>query len=294
MRAFGIIIIISILISSCQSGSENEPVPGSKVTTTSSVMTQTTVPKQDYREFVSSFESVSDFEGFYIVPQGSYDSNHELNSEIVYDGKYSHKAWILKARDINNDGKIYLPHRAYPTIQFQNTPKGSFKTPCLISLYVYLDISLIDKPQGSIDDWFSFATLSPETDDNWARTVGVNLTPDGYVKLVHVPRQGEQDRIYQMSSSIDIDSKFLFAYKKWVRLDIFIDFDSSSGYAKVWQDGVLVSHAKVEGGLGYLFQSHFGMYSSASISQGIIYNDKLRIREVGSESDALTLVNSSY
>ena len=149
------------------------------------------------RTFETSFETFDDFNRFYIVPLGNYDSNEELSSEKVIDGKYAHKAWILKARDINNDGLIYLPHRAYPTIQLQKTTHGIFRTPCLLSLWVYLDINLIDRPKGSIDDWFSFITLTPDQSDSWTRTVVVNITPDGYVKLVHVPDQGEQNRIFQ-------------------------------------------------------------------------------------------------
>jgi len=239
------------------------------------------------RTFETSFEQVSDFDGFYIVPQNDFDSNHDLAPDIVKDGVKSHKAWILKARDINNDGLIYLPHRAYPTIQFHKTSTGSFRTPCLVSFWVYLDINLVDKPTGSIDDWFSFATLSPDSSDSWSRTVLVNITPDGYVRLVHVPRQGEQIYVFQTDS-------LKFPYRQWVRLDILIDFNSTNGYAKVWQDSQLVSHAKVEGGDGLLAQAHFGLYASAAIPSGTIYNDKLRIKEVKDEAEALALVSDSW
>jgi hypothetical protein len=133
----------------------------------------TVTPEQNtsLRSFETSFESESDFSGFYIVPPGEYDSFHEKSSDTVYHGNYSHKAWIVKARAPNNDGLVYLPHRAYPTIQFHKTPSGLLKTPCLVSLWVHLDITLTNRPAGSIDDWFSFVTLTPDTSDNWARTV---------------------------------------------------------------------------------------------------------------------------
>lgn len=246
------------------------------------------------RSFETSFETESDFKGFYIVPPGDYDSYHEKSSDHVYHGTYSHKAWILKARAENNDGLVYLPHRAYPTIQFQKTPGGLFRTPCLVSLWVNLEITLTDRPSGSIDDWFSFVTLTPDTSDNWSRTVVVNITPDGYIKLVHVPNQGEQVRIYQSDAVNNPNGDLLFSQKEWVRLDILIDFNSTNGYSKVWQDGVLISHAEVRGGNGYLAQAHFGLYASAAISTGVIYNDKLRIMEVINESEAITLVNSEW
>jgi len=244
------------------------------------------------RTFASSFETIDDFNRFYIVPLGDYDSNEELSSEKVINGKYAHKAWILKARDVNNDGVIYLPHRAYPTIQFQKTQDGIFRTPCLLSLWVNLDITLIDRPKGSIDDWFSFITLTPDQSDLWTRTVVVNITPDGYVKLVHVPNQGEQNRIFQADTINNPEKTLKFPYKTWARLDVYIDFDAKNGYAKVWQNGRLVSHALVNGGNGGLAQVHCGLYASAAISSGVIYNDKLIIKEVTNESDIQTFLTS--
>lgn len=120
------------------------------------------------RSFETSFESISDFKDFYIVPPGDYDSSHEFSSEKVVDGVFAHKAWIVAARASDNDGIDYSPHRAYPTIQFQKTTEGIYRTPCLISLWVNLDINLIDRTKGSIDDWFSFVTLTPDSSDNWS------------------------------------------------------------------------------------------------------------------------------
>ncbi|MEK6727013.1 MAG: polysaccharide lyase [Deltaproteobacteria bacterium] len=246
------------------------------------------------RSFETSFESISDFKDFYIVPPGDYDSSHEFSSEKVVDGVFAHKAWIVAARASDNDGIDYSPHRAYPTIQFQKTTEGIYRTPCLISLWVNLDINLIDRTKGSIDDWFSFVTLTPDSSDNWSRTVIVNITPDGYIRLAHVPRQGEQEYLYQVDSVVDPPGNLKFAYRDWVRLDIYIDFSAAGGYAKLWQNGVLVSHAMVEGGEGGLAQAHFGLYASAAIPSGTIYNDKLRIKEVLDETEANALVNSSW
>jgi hypothetical protein len=65
----------------------------------------------------------------------------ELSDSIVHNGTFSHKAWIdgvnpPSTPDTNNN------HRGYPTIQLQNTPQGTFKTPCYITLWVWLDIDL--------------------------------------------------------------------------------------------------------------------------------------------------------
>ncbi len=247
-----------------------------------------------FRSFETSFETETDFQNFYKVTPGDYDSTHELSAENVYSGTYAHKAWILKARADNNDGLVYLPHRAYPTVQFQKTSNGIFRTPSLVTIWVNLNISLTDRPAGSIDDWFSFITVSPDASDNWVRTVVINLTPDGYIKLVHVPTQNEQQRIYQADPSNDPSGTLLFPQNEWVRLDLLIDFDPFGGYAKVWQNGILISYAKVNGGNSGLAQAHFGLYAAASIPSGVIYNDDLRIREVADEDEAITLINSTW
>lgn len=245
------------------------------------------------RTFESSFESLDDFNVFYIVPLGDYDSNQELSSEEVKNGHYAHKAWILKARDVNNDGLIYLPHRAYPTIQLQKSTNGIFRTPCLVSIWVYLDMTMKFRPKGSINDWFSFLTLSPDQSTNWNRVVCINTRPDGYIRLVHVPNQGEQIRIFQADSINNPDKSLQFKHKTWTRLDVYIDFAAKYGYAKVWQNGKLVSHALVSGGNGGLAQIHCGLYASAAIPSGVIYNDNLIIREVENEEEVLAFINSA-
>jgi hypothetical protein len=246
------------------------------------------------RTFETSFESVAEFGAFYIVPPGDYDSRHELSAENVRDGSYAHKAWIERARDDDNDGLVYLPHRAYPTVQLQKTPGGAYRTPCLVSFWVYLDITLADRPAGHIDDWFSFATLSPDPSDAWSRTVLANLAPDGYLRLVHVPNQGQQIYRYQASAVDDLSGTRKFPYRTWTRIDMLIDFDAASGYAKLWQNGDLVSEAAVRGGAGQLEQAHFGLYAAAALAAGTVYNDKLRIKEVADEAEALALVAAPW
>jgi hypothetical protein len=121
-------------------------------------------------------------------------------------------------------------------------------------------------------EWFSFMTLTPDSTDNWARTVLINLSDENIVHLMHVPEQGEGVRLFQTSS-------IKFPMKEWVKLSVCLDLDPVDGYAKVWQNGTLVSHAKVNGGNGKLAQAHFGLYAPPSMSQGVVFNDDLLIRE---------------
>lgn len=185
------------------------------------------VTPPDPRVFSSSLEQVEDFTGFYLVPQGDYASSQELSKEVVHSGSYAHKAWILSARDSTNDGSSYLPHRAYPTIQFHRTEDGIFPTPCLVTLWVYLEMDLKEAPPGKTDDWFSFATLSPDTSDQWARTVLVNLVHDGYLHLMHVPNQGEQEHLYQMDSIQDPQGLYASAH---IHSGVIYNDDLAIGY----------------------------------------------------------------
>jgi hypothetical protein len=234
LRSFALLIPV-FTISSCNNSNDAEDYNADK----------------EHRVFSTSFEEIKDFANFYIVPPGDHGSDHSLSDDRVYSGNYSHKAVIVVPNDSDNDSQDYKPHRAYPTVQFQKTEEGVFQTPVLVTLWVWLDINL--EFRDGIDDWFSFATLSPDTSDEWSRTVVVNLTTDGFVRLVHIPNQGEQIHLFQMDSAGENVS---FPLKTWTRLDVFIDFSKSNGYAKVWQNGALVSHALVNGGNGSLAQAH--------------------------------------
>ncbi len=234
------------------------------------------VPNSDEykRAFTTSFESVHDFDGFYITPQNHLETTfHELVDSNVYSGVYSHRAWIQGSNPASTS-TINNNHRGYPAIQFQKTPGGPFKTPCYVTLWVWLDMELNANATGE-DDWFSFATFTDDETDNWDRTVLVNLNADGYVHLQHTTNQGEQTSIFQTS---DIP----FPQKEWVELKIFLDF-GDDGYAKVWQNGELVSHAKIGNITNKLSQAHFGLYCSPQLLSGEVYNDDLEIIEVDKE-----------
>lgn len=231
--------------------------------------------EEEKRAFETSFESIADFDGFYITPQGYLNTCfHELSDSIVFNGNFSHKAWITgpnaPSTAIQNNN-----HRAYPTIQLYKTDGGSFTTPCYITFKVWLDMALQADTAGGENDWFSLATFSCDESDNWSRTVLVNLNQEGYIHLMHVPLQGQQEHVFQTSS-------IPFPQREWVEIKIYLDL-GENGYAKVWQNGLLVSWANVEGVDNKLAQAHFGLYCSPEIAAGVVYNDDLTIEEVDGE-----------
>ena len=232
-----------------------------------------------YREFSTSFETMEDFSDFYQTPQDDLGTSfHTQSNSNLHTGNFSHKAWIEGSNppstvfDNNN-------HRAYPTIQLHKTEDGSFESPIMVSLWVWLDINL--EGEGVVDEkhWFSFATFTDDESNNWNRTLLVNLSHDGFVHLQHTSLQGKNSMIFQNES-------LLFPQKEWVQLKMYFDLSPTNGYAKVWQNGVLVSHAHVRNTRNKLAQAHFGMYSSPQLESGVVYNDDISIKMVRQEDSS--------
>jgi hypothetical protein len=220
------------------------------------------------RYFGTSFQTVNDFTPYYITPDGSFGCNHSIASDNLYDGFPCHKAEIISANAANNDPSF--PHRGYPTIQLYKT-LGAFKTPCRMSFAIWLDMAI---GIHSTDDWFSPITLTDDETDSWNNVVGLVIGPKGYLEWFHVPTTGLGQHIYQADA---ISGGPKFPLKKWVNVDIEADY--SAGFVKCWQDGKMVSHSPVTGRLPRISQIHLGMYASASVPSGIVYNGKFEIWE---------------
>ncbi|TAN41493.1 MAG: hypothetical protein EPN25_04850 [Nitrospirae bacterium] len=109
------------------------------------------------------------------------------------------------------------------------------------------------------------------TSDEWDAVL-VNLSDQGFVHLMHVPYNGQGERTFQTST-------LRFPMRQWVKLTVALHFDREHGYAAVWQDDELVSRAEVKRGEGLFTQAHFGLYAPPSLSEGVIYNDDLMIKE---------------
>lgn len=225
------------------------------------------VGEKGSRIFKTSFETIDDFKGFYIVPQNyNNTASHDLSMEQVKSGTSAHKGWVYKQGSpssifVNNN------HRGYPTIQLHKTNGGAFKTPVLIEFWVWLDMEFTK------GEWFSFATLDHTTSDRWDPVL-VNLSDEKIVHIMHAPFNGQNKRTFQTT-----DIKF--PMRTWVKLTACLDFDAEHGNIKVWQDDQLVSEAEIgkERAEGFLTQAHFGLYAPPSISRAVVYNDDLVIKE---------------
>lgn len=259
------------------------------------------------KKYQTSYERLGDFRTFsgvpwYIEGGPNYGSLMDSSFEVVYHGILSHKHWInpdSAPRDIDNESTPeYLPYRAYQTIQLNKATGIGYMEKTLLSVYIWTDIHLQDRV--GIDDWLSLITMTCDTSDAWQRTILANLTIDGYIRLVHVPNQGQQNHTFQVGPSNNPTGSKKWKQKRWNRVDMYIDTDSVSGKAILWQNGVKMSEAPVrqcQGSIGtppltpYLIQLHLGLYASAMLTYGVVYNDKLRLIEVANDSVAQVLVD---
>jgi hypothetical protein len=212
--------------------------------------------------FRTGFERDSDLAGFYVTPQSPI-TRHEIRSGGAHRGRRAHYAWLTGATGTEPvDGPN---HRGYPTIQLQRRPVGSCRTPCLIRFWARVDGFAMGP-----GEWLSLATLSSDASDRWARVITVNVGWEGWLHLFHVPDQGAGERLFQRTNRP-------FPRGRWVRVTIWLDLAPAGGSAAVWQNGRLMSAARVRGGDGTLDQLHFGLYAAPSLTSGSVWNDDIAV-----------------
>ena len=62
-----------------------------------------------------------------------------------------------------------------------------------------------------------------------------------------------------------------------MRVTTWLDLDPRHGAVAVWQDGVLMSAARVRGGDDTLDQLHFGLYAHPALMSGSVRNDDIAV-----------------
>lgn len=272
LAATGTFVVACILVSLLGPGGTSAPALAEANAPEAALAHLGLAPLRDYRKAVLlrlPFESVAETRGWYETPQTPL-THHRLSPEVVHGGKRAEAAWVTgpNVDDIEPDGPN---HRGYPTMQLYKRPRGCV-TPCLISLWVWADI--VTTP----GEWYQIATLTPSMSDAWLPSQLVNVGSEGWLHTMHVPTQGRSDWTYQRTDRP-------FPRRRWVHVEILVDYRATGGAIAAFQDGVLMSAAPIdaslgENGAGVLNQAHFGLYTAPSIGAGVIYNDDLVISEV--------------
>ena len=194
--------------------------------------------------FHTGFEHDRDLAGFYVTPQ-SPATRHVVRHGLAHRGKRVHHAWLTG--DTGPEPVDGPNHRGYPTIQLPQRRAGSCVTPCLIEFWARVDGFELDR-----GEWLSLATFTSDPSNRWSRVIGVNVGWEGWLHLFHVPDHGVAERALQRLDRT-------FPEDRWVRITTWLDLDPEH-VEPIWQDGVLMSAARVRGGDGSLDQMHFGLY----------------------------------
>ncbi len=238
------------------------------------------------RSFETSFEDFNDVGTWNFSHEPTGTVSQDTSTTVFKHGRKSHWGQVDSASGPTNDDTSYHAHRAYPYIRIYQLPGGALGRRTLTSMWVRIEnLNLQDR--AGTDDWFSFATLSSDT--AWNPLVGVNLNTTSKVLLYHVPVHGQGP-----GTCPGGNCSVTFSQNQWVRLDMYMDTDPTVGKAKVWQNGTLVQYADITGHKSKMAFAHFGMYASPMVAAGRVYNDKLRIQEVGDSTEAQLLVNAPF
>jgi hypothetical protein len=219
--------------------------------------------------FTTGFEDDRDLAGFYVTPQSPMTRHEIVANGERHDGARAHHAWLTGQTGTEPvDGPN---HRGYPTVQLRDRPCAS---PCLIDFWVRLDdVHMV------AGEWVSLATFSTDASDRWTRVVTVNVGSEGWLSLFHVPTQGAGDRAFQRKD-------VMFPYGRWVHVTTLLDVAPVGGAVAVWQDGTLMSAARVEGGDGDVDQLHFGLYAAPTLTHASVWNDDIAVRSLASGDDS--------
>jgi len=261
------------------------------------------------KSFSSSFELLNDFNGFYLTPVPHLNTTYQqLSVDKFVSGTQSHKAYIQGVNSVISG--VNTNHRGYPTVQMYKRPSlGVFYGKTLIEFWVNANFTIL--PQAN-KEWISLATFTSYADDMWSRGFLINVNSDYRIHLMHVPENGQSVTDIYQTTTIN------FPMNKWVKITALIDFGTSnkynSQYIAVWQDGQLVSAARMtnrltveyartqnlpcaaglpltatiqdfENACGLTFvnglaQCHFGLYAPPLMDSGVMYNDDLKITEI--------------
>lgn len=161
-------------------------------------------------------------------------------------GSRVYKGWI--------SGTAAESHRAYPVLH------SDFPSPLVNSWWVYLDTDYGRFPAGG---WHHFATWGNNPD--WSVQT-MSVLGNGRLEMAHV-------------GNLRIVGDNTMPLRRWVRFTAYIAYSPRGDNTLfVWKDGLPCLRAtNVTPGGGNLMRSHWGLYASGSLPEGVQYNDDIQI-----------------
>jgi len=241
-----------------------------------------------------------------IYGDSTYGTSIRLDGSKVYSGDSSVVGFVLKANDSDNQSSHgYLPHRAYifdefygypliDTTRYQGVP---MQCPCFIE-FAYLEVGINLHGRGrdslghkKIDDWESPGTVTPDSTHINPTPVTIGRDSDNYLYIEHAPQFDTTIHIYQAAAANDPTGAKRLTPNRWHLIQWYYDpiAYGDSGYSKVWSDFNLESWNTVRHQPGFISAVHLGLYCSAAVASGSVYNDNEMIVRVHNEQEAVFL-----
>jgi len=192
-------------------------------------------------------------------------------SAVTHSGKFAEREHTI--RDPHNLAKG-ASHRGYCFQSWQSTNGAPIPTPIVVTAWVYLE-------KFDSRDWLSFITLISN------RTEGY---PNGSILTLDMTASRELTVWYQPKHQIgpsfhldqNVPPRVKMPLNRWVKLQIYVDWNGAGGAVKVWQDGALVIDAPALdiGPPSGLEKGHFGLYAGPDLNEITMYNDDLSVETV--------------
>lgn len=245
--------------------------------------------------FYAGYEERAEAQG-YVVTYGTTPWGTAINlSSSTVSGDSSVVAFVVSANDTNNESSGgYKPHRSYVQPQFQGYPIGDstrqvgkyLQCPCWFQTwYKQFGVTLAVRP--GLDDWSSPLTFrasdSGSTSDS---VVTLSIDLDNYVQWQHVPTFGLATHTYQITNALDPKGLRKIRNSTWHLIQTFYD-PKNLHRASVWVDGVLHSSANITGRHNVIGNWHAGMYLSAAVASGTVWNDETWLTTVRDSLDGI-------
>jgi hypothetical protein len=191
-------------------------------------------------------------------------------TQVVHSGKYAEREHTTRDPEHVEKG---ASHRGYAFQSWRSTNGAPIPTPVVVTAWVYLE-------KFDTQDWFSLMTLISTPTEGYPQGSIITLDTTPALEPVIWCRRKTQD---PATPAFHIEQtgrpKTKLPLNKWVKLQVYLDFNGPDGAVKVWQDDALIIDApKAEvGPKSPLEKGHFGLYCGGNVHEITMYNDDLSV-----------------
>jgi hypothetical protein len=190
---------------------------------------------------------------------------------VVHSGTYAEREHTTRDPDLL--GK-YASHRGYCFQSWISTNGRAVPTPIVVTAWIYLE-------KFDSEDWLSFITLISALTEGYpaGSILTLDMTPSMELTVWCQPKH-QQGTAFVIQPSGPAAARM--PLKRWVKLQVYADWNGPDGAIKVWKDDDLVIDAPKRdiGPASALEKGHFGLYAGPNLNEITMYNDDLSVETV--------------